>query len=213
MSITFVGFLLGALTVYSYLFIRRVGFVQQTVLIPFLHRLHAPNVLNTITDEEHDGIHYQIDIFNIRILTCFVAAVIASGVSALFLLLASNEGNVGITGYIVAVCFAYVCANYDLNTKMINWVYYSENELVARVMQKNADDGGHASLGDYLKAENEELIKDWVNDVRIAGEQFENRLIELGYDEERDYFENAESEQELTDMLEQVTNEMEEKEQ
>ena len=211
MSLTLVSFLIGALALYSFFFIRRAGEVQHGVLLPFLHRIHAPKVLKTISNEEHNGIHHQINIFNIRILSCFVASVIAVGVSGLFLMLVSNGGDAQAAGFIMAVCFAYVCANYDLNSKIINWVYLSENELLARVVQNNADEGGFKSLSDYLVAENQKMLKEWQEEVVKVGEEFEARLIELGYDPERDYLESPESEEELTQLLEQVTNEFEEK--
>lgn len=211
MSLTLVGLLLGALSGYSYYFIRRSGLIQQTLLLPFLHRVHSSNVVEIITDEEHDDIHQQIDIFYLRIVTCFIAAVIATGVAALFLLLVSSEGDGTWAGYIMSICFAYVVANYDLNSKIIQFVYLSDNELTARILQKNVDNSEHETISDYLKAKNEKMLSEWLDEVRAVGEEFENRLQELGYDEDRDYMESHESEMELIAILEQVTIELEEK--
>ena len=211
MSMSLVGILLGALTAYSYMFIRRCGEVQHNILLPFMHRMHAPNVLNTITEEEHDGIHRQIDIFNIRIITCFLASIVAVGVTLLFLILLTNGGNAQIAGYIMAITFAYVVANYDLNSKIIKWVYFSENELLSRVIQDKSDKSEFDNLGDYLKNESDKMLMEWHDEVLKVGEDYEARLIELGYDPERDYLENPEAEEELIRMLEQVSNEFEEK--
>ena len=211
MSFTFVAVLLAALTLYSYVFIRRSGFVQQTVLLPFLHKIHIPAILSTLTPDEHEGLHHQIDIFNVRILSCFVAAVVATGVSFLFLILAANGGADGVSGFILAVGFAYVCANYDLNNKMIRWVHLSENELLGRVLQKNVDNSEYNSLSEYLKAEQQKLLQTWIDEIKLVGEEFDKRLKELGYDQNRDYMESPETEQELVDMLEQVTAEINQK--
>ena len=191
--------------------VRQSGTVQYNVLLPFLHRLHMPKVLNTLTEEEHNGIHRQIDIFSLRVLSILITSVVAVGVSLMFLILLVNGGDATTPGYMMAIAFAYVAANYNINSQIINWVYASENELLARVIKKNADDGGFKSLSDYLSHENTEMLKEWQDEVVKVGEAFEARLIELGYDTERDYLESPEAEEELTQLLEQVTNEFEEK--
>jgi hypothetical protein len=199
-----IGLLFTALAVYSYLFIRKAGEVQQTMLIPFLYRIHLPNVLETITDEEHELIHDHVDYFNLRIIACFAATIFAVGSTSLFLFLLVNGGDAKIAGYIASILFAFVCANYNLNTTVVSWVRASESELLARVLQNKADAGGFDTLGEYLQAENDKMIKDAIDDMNRIADEFLEVAEEIGFDPGKDYEENEDTIEEFFSIMDEA---------
>jgi hypothetical protein len=199
-----IGLLFAGLALYSFFFVRRAADVQQTWLLPFLYRIHAPNVLETLTDDEHESIHDQIDGFNVRILLVFAAAVIATGSMLLFLLLLFNGGDPTVAGYITSFAFAFVGANYDLNTKIIQWVSASENELLARVLQNKADAGGFDTLGEYLQAENDKMFEEAFEEMNRIADEFMEVAEEIGFDPDKDYEESEETIEEFYSIMDQA---------
>lgn len=210
MSPELIGLLFASLAVYSFFFIRRVADVQHTWLLPFLYRVHVPNVLETLTDEEHELIHDQIDLFNLRIILVLAASVLG-GVSALaFIFLFFNGGESTAAGYIASIAFAFVGANYDLNTKIIRWVSASENELLARVLQHKADAGGFDTLGEYLQAENDKMLQESMDEMNRIVDEFMDVAEEIGFDPDKDYEENEETVEEfysIMDRAQEIMNE------
>lgn len=211
MSPELIGLLFAGLTLYSFFFVRRAADVQQTWLLPFMYRIHVPNVLDTLTDEEHESIHDQIDAFNVRILLVLVATVIASGSMLLFLLLLFNGGDPTVAGYITSFAFAFVGANYDLNTKIIQWVSASENELLARVLQNKADAGGFDTLGEYLQAENDKMFEEAFEEMNRIADEFMEVAEEIGFDPDKDYEESEETIEEFYSIMDQAQEIMREK--
>lgn len=205
MSLTMLGVLLFVLSGYSYLLIRKAGYVQRHALLPFLYQMHSKNVLNTLSKQEHDLIHDQIDIFNLRIMSCFIACVVGVGLASLFFVLVSAGGDGRIPGYIMAVLFAYLCANYNLNSTVLTWVRASETELMSRVIVKNAEAGGFDSLSDYLIAENDKMVKEAIEEAKVIAEEYEEITDELGFDPDKDYNESDEAREELFRILDEAT--------
>jgi hypothetical protein len=204
MSPTAVGFLLVALSAYSFWLIRRAGYVQTEILIPFLYRLHVPNVLETVTAEEHDLLHERINIFNIQIISCFIAYIVASCVAVLFFILVLNGGDARMSGYIMSILFAYLAANYNLGSKIESWVYHSENELLARVIKNKSDAAGFDTLGEYLQSENDKMIEEALESIDGLVEEFEEVAKECGFDPEKNYDESEESLAEFFEIMEKA---------
>ena len=205
MSLTMLGVLLLAMSGYSYMLIRKAGHVQRYALIPFLYQLHSKNVLKTLTPKEHELIHDQVDLFNLRILSCFIACVVGVGLASLFFVLVSAGGDGSIPGYIMAVLFAYLGANYNLNSTVTTWVRASESELMSRVMVKNAKADGFDNLSDYLKAENDKMISEAIEEAKVIADEYEDITNELGFDPDKDYNESDEAREELFRILDEAT--------
>ena len=211
MSLIAVSLLLASLSIYSYLLARRSGYVQRHSLLPFLHNMHSKKVLDSLTDEEHNLIHDQIDVFNLRILSCYVASIVAVGLAILVIMLAVGEGDVRAPGFIMSVLFAYLCANYNLNSTVLTWVKLSENELLARVKTKDVDDSEYDSLEELLIAENDAMVKDTLDEISEIADQFEEIINELGFDPEKDYNGSKENSDELFRILDEATTIMQER--
>ncbi len=205
MSLIAVSLLLASLSIYSYVLTRKSGHVQRYTLLPFLYNLHSKKVLDTITSEEHDLIHHQIDMFNLRILSCYIASIVAIGLAMLVIMLAVGEGNPSAPGFIMSVLFAYICANYNLNSTVTTWVRLSENELLARVKTKDVDDSEYETLEELLIAENDSMVKDTFDEMAKIADQFEEIINELGFDPEKDYNETEEAAEELFRILDDAT--------
>ena len=202
------GVLLLAMSAYSYMLIRRAGHVQRYALLPFLYQMHSKNVLKTLTAEEHELIHDQIDIFNLRIISCFIACVVGVGRASLFFVLVSAGGDGRIPGSIMAVLFAYLGANYNLNSTVTTWVRASETELLSRVMVKNANDEGFDNLSDYLIAENDKMVAEAIEEAKVIAEEYEEITDELGFDPDKDYNDSDEAREELFRILDEATEEL-----
>ncbi len=205
MSLTMLGVLLLTMSAYSYMLIRRAGHVQRYALLPFLYQMHSKNVLKTLTAEEHELIHDQIDIFNLRIISCFIACVVGVGLASLFFVLVSAGGDGSIPGYIMAVLFAYLGANYNLNSTVTTWVRASETELLSRVIVKNAKDEGFDNLSDYLIAENDKMVAEAIEEAKVIAEEYEEITDELGFDPDKDYNDSDEAREELFRILDEAT--------
>lgn len=204
MSPEIIGLIFAGLTLYSFFFVRNAADVQHTWLLPFLYRIHVPNVLETLTDEEHESIHDQIDIFNLRILLAFAAAVLGGASALAFLFLMFNGGDAKVAGYVASIAFAFVGANYDLNNKIMAWVRASENELLARVLQNKADANGFATLGEYLQAENDKMLQESFDEMNRIAEEFMDVAEEIGFDPEKDYEESEETVEEFYMIMDQA---------
>lgn len=211
MSLIAASLLLASLSIYSYFLARRSGHVQRYTLLPFLYNLHSKKVLDTITNEEHDLIHDQIDVFNLRILSCYIASIVAIGLAMLVIMLAVGEGNPSAPGFIMSILFAYICANYNLNSTVVTWVKLSENELLARIKIKDVEDSEYDTLEELLIAENDEMIKKALDEIAKIAEQFEEIINELGFDPEKDYNESEEAAKELFRILDEATTIMQER--
>jgi len=140
-----------------------------------------------------------------------VATVIASGSMLLFLLLLFNGGDPTVAGYITSFAFAFVGANYDLNTKIIQWVSASENELLARVLQNKADAGGFDTLGEYLQAENDKMFEEAFEEMNRIADEFMEVAEEIGFDPDKDYEESEETIEEFYSIMDQAQEIMREK--
>ena len=179
--------IIGALSLYSFFLVRRATHVQFGSIIPFLYRVHLPNVMKVLTDEEHEIIHKKVDVFNLRILTCFIAAVLAVGLGAFFIVLVSYGGDPRITGYLMSILFAYLVANYDVTSKATGWIRIVENDLLARIVVKNSEAAGFDSLADYFEAENEKVLKEFFDKWNEVADEFDKVLTEEGFDPDKDY--------------------------
>ena len=211
MSLIAVSLLLASLSIYSFLLARRSGYVQRHSLLPFLYHMHSKKVLNTLTDEEHDLIHEQIDMFNLRILSCYIASIVATGLAIFVIMLAVSNGDARTPGFIMAVLFAYICANYNLNSTVITWVKLSENELLARIKTKDVEESEYDSLEELLIAENDAMVKDTLDEMAKIGDEFEEIINELGFDPEKDYNSDPEAADELYSLLDDATTIMQER--
>lgn len=205
MSLLAVSLLLASLSIYSYLLARRSGYVQRHALLPFLYHVHSKKVLDTLTDEEHGLIHQQIDRFNLRILSCYVASIVAVGLAIFVMMLAAGGGNPSTPGFIMSILFAYICANYNLNSTVITWVKLSESELLARIKTKDVEESEYDSLEELLVAENDAMVKDTFDEMAKIVDQFEEIIDELGFDPEKDYNDSEEAREELFHMLDNAT--------
>ncbi|KKM24735.1 hypothetical protein LCGC14_1602160 [marine sediment metagenome] len=181
--------LIFGMSIYSYLLVRRATHVQHTMLIPFLYRVHAPNALEVLTAKEHCIIHNKVDSFNLRIIICFVAVLIAVCMGAFFMALVTYEGDGRIIGSIMAIAFAYVLSNYNISSTVVNWIREVENDILARIIANKSEAAGFTSLSAYLEDEDRKMFKEM---KELAGE-FEEVAMELGFDPKRDYEETRES--------------------
>ncbi len=203
--------IMGALSVYSFFLVRRAAHVQANSIIPFLYRVHMPNVMGMLTRKEHDIIHDKIDIFNLRILTCFVAAVLAIGLSLFFIALISYEGDARILGYFISILFAYLVANYDVNSKAVGWIRIVEDDLFARIIVKNSEAAGFSSLADYFDAENDKMMAEYYEKWNKVAQEFDELLAEEGFDPDKNYEETEEDLTEYWRIMESVNKQMCEK--
>jgi len=104
----------------------------------------------------------------------------------------------------MSVLFAYLAANYNLGSKIENWVYHSENELLARVMKNKSDAAGFETLGEYLQSENDKMIEEAMQGIDGLVEEFEEIAKECGFDPEKDYDESEESLAEFFEVMEKA---------
>jgi hypothetical protein len=194
MSFTWVAVLLVAFSLYSYFLVRRAAFIQTEVLVQFYDRVHKPNVLEVISEGEHEIIHDKLDNYHLRVFSCFIAALLAVCSTVLFIALVTNGGSSQVTGYILAIAFAYLAANYNMNSSFVQWMRRVENDLLARVINHKATDESlpEPSLDDF---ENTPLTVD--EKQTLIGEEFHETLISEGFDPLRDYNETTESRQEF----------------
>ncbi len=179
--------IIGVLSLYSFFLVKRAAHVQFNSIIPFLYRVHLPNAMNVLTADEHEIIHKKVDVFNLRIITCFIAAVLAIGLGLFFIALITYEGDPRITGYLMSFLFAYLVANYDVNSKAIGWIRIVENDLLARIVVKNSEAEGFDSLADYLEAENEKMLTEFFDKWNEVANEFDKILAEEGFDPDKDY--------------------------
>jgi len=193
--------LIAGLSLYSYLLMRRATYVQHQLVIPFMCRVHVPNAMEVLTDKEHDIIHDKIDSVNLRTITCFIAALIAGFLGAFFIALVSYGGDGRIIGSIMAVAFAYVLANYNINSTTVNWIREVENDILTRIIANKSEAAGFTSLGAYLDDENRKSISEYFKLMRARADEFDVVAKEHGFDPERDYSETPESYDEFLKIL------------
>ncbi len=210
MSLTTLGFLIISLSLYSLLLVRRAAYIQRYVLLPFIDKIYSPNAMKVFNEDKREELASKVDIYNFRILSCFVTAILATLISALYILLVKYEGNVQTAGAILAVLFGYLVANFNLNTTIQSWVRSVENKLLSRVIIENADEGGFDSVSDYLGDEDKKLRADYYDKMVEVADDFDQAMIDEGYDPEKNY-ESDEDYAEFLKILERVTEKMNEK--
>ena len=120
MTITIAALIIAVLTGFCYSLVHTASVVQERIVVPFLYRMHMPNAMNILTEEEHDMIHNKVDMFNLRALSCFISSIIAVGLGLFFIALVHKGGNSQLTGTLMAVAFAFVCANYNISSSIVN---------------------------------------------------------------------------------------------
>lgn len=180
--------IIAALSFYSFFLVRKSAHVQINSIIPFLFRVHSPNVMELLSKEEHESIHDKIDIFNLRILTCWIASILAIGLSMFFIALVYYEsGNPSIVGILMSGLFAYLCVNYNLNSRVVSWIMDVENDLLARIIIKKQEASEFDTLDEYFEAENHKMVADYYESMTKIADEFEEVLLEEGYDPEKDY--------------------------
>ncbi len=204
MTITIAAIIIGLLTGFCYALVKQFSAVQTSVISPFMHRMHMPKAMKVLTDEEHVIVHDKIDRFNLRMLTCFIASIIAVGLGLLFLFLVSQSGDSRITGYIMSVLFAYVAANYNLGSAVVNWVYEVETNLLARVIISNQEASEFSTLSEYLDNENKQMMTDYYDEMAEVAEEFDAVTVELGLDPARSYDESEEAFEEFLDIMDKA---------
>ena len=211
MTFTIAAALIGALTGFCYALVRQFTVIQNRAIAPFMMRMHMPNAMKVLTDEEHFIIHGKIDVFNLRMLTCFIASIVAVGMGLFFLILVSQNGNVQITGYIMSVLFAYVAANYNLGSSVVGWIRSVENDLLARVLVDHQEASEFNTLGEYLDNENKKMMSSYYDEMSEIAEEFEAIAAELGLDPDRNYDESEEAFEEFLSIMDKAQQKMAEK--
>ncbi len=179
--------LISGLSIYSYILVLRATHVQYNCIMPFYYRVHTPNAMDVLTDQEHGIIHKKVDSFNLRIITCFIVALVAVLLGAFFIALVVYGGDGRIIGSIMAVAFAYVLSNYNINSTAVNWIREVENDILARIIAKKSEAAGFTSLGAYLDDENRKMWGDYFKEMRDLAGEFEEVATVLGFDPKRDY--------------------------
>lgn len=197
--------LIAGLSIYSYLLMRRATHIQHQTVIPFMHHIHMPTSMEVLTNREHGIIHKKIDSFSLRFITCFVAALIASFLGAFFIVLVSYEGGDGrVIGSIMAIAFAYVLANYNINSKIVGWTREVENDILARIIANKSEAAGFTSLGAYLEDENRKMEAEFFKEMRKRADEFEAVAKERGFDPERNYEETPDSYEEFLKIIDET---------
>ena len=196
--------LITGLSIYSYLLVRRAAYVQHQIVIPFMCRVHVPNSMEVLTDQEHDIIHDKIDSVNLRTITCFIAALIAGLLGAFFIAYVAAGGDGRIMGSIMALAFAYVIANYNINSSTVNWIREVENDILARIIVNKSEAAGFTSLGAYLEDENRKYTAEFFKVMRERADEFEAVAIERGFDPERNYEETPDSYKEFLKIIDET---------
>ena len=210
MSLTTLGFLLITLSLYSLLLVRRAAYIQRYVLLPFIERLYSPNAMKVFNEDKREEIESKVDIYNFRILSCFITAILATLISALYILLVKYEGDVQTAGAIMAVLFGYLVANFNLNTTIQSWVRSVENKLISEVILEKTEAGGFDSVSDYLDDENKKMADYYEQMVDVA-EEFDQVMKDEGFDPERNYDMSEEDYEEFLKILKRATEKMNEK--
>ena len=211
MTVTIAAIIIGLLTGFSYALVRQSVQVQQTTIVPFLFRIHMPNPMKVLTEKEHNIIHERIDSFNLRTLTCFIAAILAAGLSVFFLTLVFYGGDARITGYLMAVSFAYVVANYNVNTSAAKWIRIVENDILARIIVKNQEASEFNTLDEYLAGENKKMADEYYKEMTQIADDLEKVAEECGLDPDRNYEESEESFKEFLEIMEKAQDLMRER--
>ena len=205
MTITWAAVIFGVLSLYGYLLFRRGAFLQGVVLAQFNERIHREEVRNVLSEEEHEAIHDKLDIFHLQVLSCLVALLVGCASSIFFIGLVTSGGNGAAPGYILAIAFAYLAANYNMNKSMSHWMSQTENNLLTRVMDQHAKANGQ-TLEEYFDEEcaKWEAILFGDDDATtieeqqaLIGEEFDDALYNEGFDPTRDYDETMESRREF----------------
>lgn len=203
MSITWAAAIFVLCSLYGYMLFRRGAYMQTVILSHFSERIHSPNVQEVMSEEEHELIHDKMDIFHLQVLSCLIAVMVGVGSSVFFLGLAATGGNGNAAGYILALAFAYLAANYNMNSSMTRWLQKTENDLLARVIQQQAEANGQ-TVPEYLEQQALEAFESGTNiplteyeQQTLIGDEFKEALFDEGYDPFRDYNETVESRREF----------------
>ncbi len=211
MTLTIAALLLGLLTAFCYSLVRTASIVQNRVVIPFLYRMHMPNAMSIITEEEHDIIHHRVDIFNLRALVCFIGSIIAVGLALFFIFLVQQGGNAQLTGTFMAVTYAMVIANYNISSSIVNWIRAVESDLLARVIVDKQEASKFDTLGEYLENENRQMVTDYYKEMEEMQEEFDQVAEECGLDPEKNYDETETSFREFLTIMDNANTIMRER--
>lgn len=203
--------LISGLTLYSYILMRRAAYIQHQMVIPFMCRVHVPNSMEVLTDREHDIIHDKIDSVNLRTITCFIAALVAGFMGAFFIALVSYGGDGRIIGSIMAVAYAYVLANYNINSSTVGWIREVENDILARIIVNKSEAAGFTSLSAYLEDENKKLAAEYYKEMNELANEFITVAEECGFDPNKEYEASEESFQEYLNIMHEAEKIMREK--
>lgn len=211
MTLTIAALILGLLTGFCYSLVRTASRVQVGVVIPFLHRIHMPNAMSILTEEEHNIIHHRVDIFNMRALVCFVGSIISVGLALFFIFLVQQGGDAQLTGTFMAVAYAMVCANYNISSSIVNWIRAVENDLLARVIVNKQEASEFDTLGEYLDNENKQMMADYYKEMEEMQEEFDKVAEECGLDPEKNYDESDTSFREFLTIMDKANTIMRER--
>jgi len=210
-TLTFGAIIIGLLSIFSYILVDKSIYVQQEVIMPFLYRIHLPTPFGVLTQKEHNIIHDKIDRFNLRIITCFVASVIAVGLGLFFLALVYYEGNAKLTGYLMSILFAYTVANYNVPSTAVRWIRVVENDVLARILLKKQKESKFNTLGEYLEDENKKNVADFYDQMNKVADDFDVVAEECGFDPEKNYEESDETYDEFLAIMQKTQAAMREK--
>lgn len=193
--------IIGALTGVCFSIVRTASKVQTQVVLPFLYRMHMPNAMKVLSEEEHDMIHHKVDVFNVRALASFIVSILAVGLGLFFIILVTRGGNAQLTGTFMAVAYAFVCANYNVSSSIVNWIRAAESNLLARVIVDNQEASKFNTLGEYLDNENKKMMADYYEEMNELAEEFDVVAEECGLDPEKNYDESETSFREFLEIM------------
>lgn len=211
MTLTIAAVIISLFSGFCCALVNKSVHVQQEIIVPFLNRIHFPSSMGVLTQNEHHIIHTKVDIFNLRVITCFVASLIAVGLGFFFIALVYYEGDARITGYLMSILFAYTAANYNINTTAVNWIRIVENDLLARILHKKQEESKFNTLGEYLDDENKKMAANFFKEMNKVTDDFDAAAEECGFDPDKDYEETEESYNEFLEIMKKTQDVMREK--